>query len=132
LNKTDFKDLISYEVVTTTPSFAVAECTMGSGAACGSILLNQRFEWILRKRFERKADSILTPKRVAELVRHFDSSIKRDYNPLEPDADTEYEVPIVGVPDMPDIGLEDGYLRLSEFFSFEMTLTIEGRLEGDF
>jgi hypothetical protein len=46
-------------------------------------------------------------------MRLFDTVIKRNYNPLDPAAPKEYEVPIAGVPDMPEIGFEDGYLNFS-------------------
>jgi hypothetical protein len=51
---------------------------------------------------------------MAELVRYFDSSIKRQFNPYDPACDTEFEVSIAGVSDIPRIGLEDGYLTLSK------------------
>lgn len=94
--------------------FSVEECSVGTGAACGSIYLDQAFIGLLTKKFGRKADTVLTKKRVAELVRHFDISIKRQYNPLDPRCETEYEIAFAGVQDMPEIGLEDGYLRLSK------------------
>jgi hypothetical protein len=102
----------------------VAECSIGTGATCGSVFLNQRFERALRIRFGRNADSILTPRRLEGAMRLFDTVIKRNYNPLDPGASKEYEVPIAGVSDMPDIGFEDGYLNLSESVPFLSVLTI--------
>jgi len=101
-------------VVTESP-FAVEECSVGTGAACGSIYLDQAFENLLKGRFGKASEKILTPKRLLELVRYFDSSIKRQFNPLDPSADTEFEVPIAGVDDIPRIGFEDGYLRLTKY-----------------
>jgi hypothetical protein len=101
-------------VVTESP-FAVEECSVGTGAACGSIYLDQAFENLLKGRFGKAWEKILTPKRLLELVRYFDSSIKRQFNPLDPSADTEFEVPIAGVDDILWIGFEDGYLRLTKY-----------------
>ena len=102
-------------MVSQTP-FAVEECTVGTGAACGSIYLDQGFENLLKGRFGKAWEKVLTPKRLIELVRYFDSSIKRQFNPLDTSAtDTEFEVPIAGVDDIPWIGFEDGYLRLTKF-----------------
>jgi len=97
--------LISYRVVTETP-FTVEECSVGTGAACGSIYLDQGFENLIKGRFGKAWEKILTPKSLLELVRYFDSSIKRQFNPLDPSADTEFEVPIAGVDDIPWIGFE--------------------------
>ena len=47
--------------------------------------------------------------------RHFDSFIKRQFNPLDPDCEDEYEIPFAGSADIPDIGLEAGYLKIRKF-----------------
>jgi hypothetical protein len=61
-----------------------------------------------------KTDSILNSKRLAEVVRYFDRTIKPHYNPFDSDGTIDFEVPIPGVADIPDIGLKDGYLMLTE------------------
>jgi hypothetical protein len=117
------QDLISYRVVSQTP-FAIEECTVGTGAACGSIYLDQGFENLLRRRFRRVSENILTPKRIAELLRYFDSSIKRQFNPLDPSVDNDFEIPIAGIADdIPHIGLKDGYLSLKKFNLLIILLT---------
>ena len=109
--------MISYRVVTQNP-FAVEECTVGTGAACGSLYLDQAFENLLRGRFAKKrgaeAKKILKPKLVAELVQRFNSSIKFKFNPLHPSAETEFDIHI-GNYDIPRLGLKDGYLHLNKF-----------------
>jgi hypothetical protein len=95
--------------------FLVDECSVGTGAACASVYLDQAFESLLRKRFGKERETLLTEKRMAALVRHFDSSVKRQYDPFDPICETEFEIPIAGVPDIPEIGLEDGYLTLSRY-----------------
>jgi hypothetical protein len=92
----------------------VAECTIGTGGTCGSIFLNQRFESVIQKRLGDQADSILTPKRLADSVQLFDRYIKPAYNPFDSNATLDFGVPIACAPDIPDIGLEDGYLCLTE------------------
>jgi hypothetical protein len=93
--------------------FAVEECSVGTGAACGAIYLNQQFEASLQKRFEGKGENILSEKKLKELLTQFESTIKREYNPLDPTSEQEFEV-IFGSPDMPDVGVEDGYLSLKK------------------
>jgi len=60
-----------------------------------------------------KADSILTRKCIVETVRQFDT-IKKEFDPFERDCEEEYEIPIKGAPEMPEIELEEGYLKLSK------------------
>ena len=56
---------------------------------------------------------ILTTRRLTDLLRYFDTNIKRTFNPLASRCATEYEIAIGGVADIPEIGLEDGYLTLT-------------------
>lgn len=94
--------------------FSVEECSVGTGALCGSVYLDQAFKNLLKKKFGEQAETFLTKRRLAELVRHFDSSIKREYNPYDPACDEEFEI-FIGIPDIPEIELWDDYLRLSRF-----------------
>lgn len=48
-------------------------------------------------------------------MEHFENHIKRQFNPLDKNCSDTYEVPFAGAPDAPDIGLEDGYLTVSQF-----------------
>lgn len=93
--------------------FRVEECTVGTGAACGAIYLDQGFETLLRNKFGEVGIQYLDDKRLSELVRHFDNQIKRQFNPFDSMAETEFEIPISGIQDMPSIGLRDGYLILT-------------------
>lgn len=94
---------------------------------CGSIYLDQGFQNLLKRRLSKYWEKILTPKNLTQLVRHFDSTIKREFNPLNPSADTEFEIPIAGAQDMEWIRLKDGYLTLSKFLlvNFEKTNNLE-------
>jgi hypothetical protein len=87
---------------------------VGMGAACGSIYLDKGFEDLLRARLGEKADELLTPKRLSGTQRHFDTLIKCQYNPYEY-CEEEYEIPLPGAPDQPEIALEGGYLKLTKF-----------------
>ena len=90
------------------------ECTVGTGAACGAIYLDQGFERLLRRRFEGAGAGHLTDKRLADLLRQFDGTIKRQFNPLDPSAERDFEISVSGLVDMPNIGLRDGYMTLSQ------------------
>jgi hypothetical protein len=108
----DFKDLITYKVMSLHP-FKVEECTVGTGAACGAIYLDKGFETFIREKFERVGINLLGDKRLAAMVQQFNSSIKRQFNPFDPMASTEFEIAI-GIQDKPSIGLNDGYLTITK------------------
>lgn len=57
---------------------------------------------------------MLTDKCLGDLIRHFDSTIKHQYNPYDPSCEQEFEMAVGGLSDMPDLGIEDGYLNLSK------------------
>lgn len=48
-------------------------------------------------------------------MRYFENSVKRAFNPYEEACETEFEAPMGGAGDVLEVGLEDGYLRLSKF-----------------
>lgn len=108
------QDLIAYKILSRGP-FEIQECSLGTGQDCGAIRLDQGFEALLMRKLGRHAKAMLTDKRRIELRRHFDSFIKRQFNPLDSDCEDEYEIPFAGSVDIPDIGLEAGYLKIGKF-----------------
>jgi hypothetical protein len=109
----------------------VEECNEGSGAACGAIFLTKGFENLLKKKCGDLAKTILTPKRVNEAIRFFESSIKQAFNPFDIASDDEYEIPLFGAPDVAHIGLDDNYLTLKKYESrvIVMLTTLEMTLK---
>jgi len=94
--------------------FSVEECTVGTGATCGAIYLDEGFENLIRNIFRRVGIQKIEKKILGELLRSFQSQIKTQFDPMTPDALNEYEVAVPGIPDMPQIGLRDGYLALTK------------------
>lgn len=88
---------------------------MGTGGACGSMFLNRGFEELLRRQLERWADDVLTPTCLEEAFSMFDTRVKCQFNPLSPDCEKVFRIPLPGAPTLPHIGLEGGYLRLSKY-----------------
>lgn len=109
------EDLISYEVRNINP-FEIKECTIGTGAACGGMYLNQAFEELLRCKLESWADDILTANCLEEAFSMFDTRIKVQFNPLLDEANDVYRIPLPGAPNLRDIGLVAGFLSLSRYF----------------
>jgi hypothetical protein len=116
------QDLISYEIISRDP-FSIDECNVGSGGQYGAMFLNKNFEMLLRRKLGDQAATILTAKRINEAIRFFENNIKRVFNPYDSMCETEFEVPLNNVPDIPDIGLQDGYLKLSKSLDSAALLT---------
>src|SRR5579862_4019252 len=96
------EDLIAYKVLERDP-LLIEECTIPTGAACGSVYLDQGFETLIRNKLGNKADSIITPKVAAEINSKFDT-IKRQFDYYDKDGDPEYEIQLRNAPEMPHIG----------------------------
>jgi hypothetical protein len=109
----NLQDLISYRILSRYP-FEIQECSVGTGAACGAVFLDEDFERLLRNKLGRHATSILTARRAIEAAKYFDSGFKRNFYPYDRDSESDFEVPLVGAPDIPEIGLEAGYLKLTK------------------
>jgi hypothetical protein len=107
--------------------FRVEECSAGSGDTCGAIYLDQGFEKLLRRKLGLHANTILTDRPTSDLLRYFDNNIKRTFNPLGTRCATEYEIAIAGVSNIPEIGLEDGYLTLTRCHPALLLLTLKER-----
>lgn len=91
---------------------------MGIGAVCGSVYLDKGFENLLKNRLGNKADAILIRRTLADILRHFENHIKYIFDPFDESNETEYEIPIYGAPELPEIGLEESYLRITKLGMF--------------
>jgi hypothetical protein len=96
----------------------VEECSPASGDTCGALFLDKGFESLLRRKLGTHANTILKDRRIDGLLRYFNNTIKRTFNPLGPRCDQEYEIEIGGVEDIPEINFEDGYLTLTRSAQF--------------
>ena len=94
--------------------FIINECARGSGGTGGAQYLNAGFERLIRKKLGTRANEILNGKCLTEALRNFETTIKCQFNPLSEGCDSEFEIPVPGAPDIPSIGLESGYLKLTK------------------
>jgi hypothetical protein len=73
--------------------------------------IDQRFEKLLEHQLGNR---ISISSRALEYAMHmFVEHIKCDFDPCNPDCEAQYHIPLMGVPDIPEIGLEDGYWTLT-------------------
>jgi hypothetical protein len=77
--------------------------------------LNDGFERLVRSKLGSRHTDIMIERRRAEVLKHFDSTIKCQFNPLVPGCEEEHEIPLHGVEDILSIGLEAGFLTLSKY-----------------
>lgn len=108
--------MIAYEVISQVP-FSVKECSVGTGALCGAVFLHKAFESMIRRKLGARSSSILTDKRLKDAMKYFENSIKREFNPYDDsrghERDDEFDIPLGNAKDIPSLGLEDGYLKMS-------------------
>ena len=90
------------------------ECTVGTGAACGAIYLDRGFENLIKKKFADVGAKTLDEKRLSGILRQFDHGIKRQFNPFDPMIENDFEFPVSGIHDIPQIGLLDGYMTITK------------------
>ncbi|PWW76339.1 actin-like ATPase domain-containing protein [Tuber magnatum] len=98
-------DVISYTITKKSPKLEVVECVAGTGAVCGSTVLNKRFEELVRDRIGDKFDKMKYEGRLY-MVKEFNDSLKRNFNDSE-DEDI-FTCPIPGVADDSAARIEDG------------------------
>ncbi|KAK3677146.1 hypothetical protein LTR78_002684 [Recurvomyces mirabilis] len=103
-------DIISYEIKNITP-LRLEESVEGQGDVCGAALLNYRFEdYVKSKIGHTKFEEIRRTRKWRTALNYFEEYVKRNFDPED---DTEFHIPMPGIPDMPAAGIESGYMVLS-------------------
>ncbi|KJK67278.1 Hsp70 protein [Aspergillus parasiticus SU-1] len=107
------QDLISYQIKTLEP-LVLVEVTEGTGRICGSMLLDQRFEELLRDRMGVNYATLPSKSKEAALS-YWQDRVKPNYTgKLDNDyVDIDYFIPLPGVADDLTIPIEDGFFQLS-------------------
>ncbi|KAF4179419.1 hypothetical protein CNMCM7927_001862 [Aspergillus lentulus] len=111
-------DLISYRVKSINP-LELMEVTEGTGAICGSVLLDKRFESYLVGLFGEKTYQSVSHRTRETALNYWQDFVKPNFAGLSIEDDDEYSevdysVPISGVGDKPEIGLEGGFLNMTK------------------
>ncbi|KAI5837493.1 hypothetical protein DFP73DRAFT_568263 [Morchella snyderi] len=99
-------DLISYEIVSLSPSISVKECAGGKGELCGSTFLNQGFENLVISRAGKENFDKMKTRSLNRMLREFEQSLKRNFTNSEDD--DEFICTAGGLPDNPEVGIERG------------------------
>ncbi|KAL4919228.1 hypothetical protein BDW62DRAFT_209940 [Aspergillus aurantiobrunneus] len=107
-------DLISYKIKSLEP-LCLAEVTEGTGAVCGSVLLDGRFAELLRQKMGQETYDALSCKSKEAAITYWQERVKPNFTGKYDDdfADVEYFIPVAGATDDPAIPIEDGFFLLS-------------------
>ena len=113
-------DLISYKITSLKP-LQLHECVVGSGGLCGAVYLDRRFEDFIQQRIGKETFEGMSHRARFQMNQYWETFIKRGFIGSGSgtgaggggDDDTEFHVPIVGVPDSPEKGVKDGFLRMT-------------------
>ncbi|OJJ54986.1 hypothetical protein ASPSYDRAFT_1160155 [Aspergillus sydowii CBS 593.65] len=107
-------DLISYQIKSLEP-LCLAEVTKGTGDILGSVVLDCRFDALLRKRMGEKAYEALSRKSKETTMTFWQERVKPnfmgDYD--EDFGEVEHFIPVAGAADDPGVPIEDGFFVLS-------------------
>lgn len=105
-------DLIAYKIIQLNP-LRVEESAVGTGGLCGSAFLNYRFEEHIKQRLGEEVYNHMREKKSKTwnaALKNFEDYVKPNFNE---DDGTEFHVPLPGLGDMEEAGLEDGFLVMT-------------------
>ncbi|KAJ5824733.1 Heat shock protein 70 family [Penicillium robsamsonii] len=107
-------DIITYRVKQTDP-LRVEEATKGTGAGCGSVMLDERFDTLIKGIIEEQSGQPIPQSTVRSARRYWQDYIKPGYTgPLDDDDMCEpgYWIPVPGVSGILNVELSEGHLYL--------------------
>ncbi|THY83348.1 actin-like ATPase domain-containing protein [Aureobasidium pullulans] len=111
-------DLASYSICSLSP-LRLEESAPGTGALCGGVFLNLRFQALVKSRMGSAAFKKLCerkPKSWAIALRYFEDYVKKNFDPLSSQNtydDNKFNVPLPGAEDDAAAGIDCGFITLS-------------------
>ncbi|KAK4861131.1 hypothetical protein LT330_004047 [Penicillium expansum] len=107
-------DIITYRVKQTDP-LRFEEATKGTGAVCGSVMLDERFDALIKGIIEKQSHQPIPQSTVRAARKYWQDYIKPGYTgPLDEDDICEpgYWIPVPGVSGISNVDLSEGHLYL--------------------
>jgi hypothetical protein len=112
-------DLITYSVASLSP-LQLHEVAVGTGALCGAVYLDRRFEDKVSAWLGKDVYESMNHRARWQMGQHWETFVKREFNVREGDdgggggdEDGDFWVPVMGVPDSPDGRIRGGFLRVT-------------------
>lgn len=122
-------DLISYRISSLLP-LQLNEVAIGTGALCGAVYLDRRFEEFTIGRIGKERFEGMDHRARFQMVQFWETYVKREFVDYDDDAveakqeETEVEgegegkefwVPVMGVPDDEERGIRGGFLKVTRW-----------------
>ncbi|KAF7522399.1 hypothetical protein PCG10_007511 [Penicillium crustosum] len=107
-------DIITYRVKEADP-LRFEEATKGTGAVCGSVMLDERFDALIKDLIEEQSDQPIPQSTVRAARKYWQDYIKPGYTgPLDDNEMCElgYWIPVPGVSGISNVELSEGHLYL--------------------
>ncbi|KOS38019.1 hypothetical protein ACN38_g11178 [Penicillium nordicum] len=107
-------DIITYRVKETDP-LRFEEATEGTGAVCGSVMLDERFDALIKDIIEKQSHQPIPQSTIRAARKYWQDYIKPGYTgPLDDDEMCEpgYWIPVPGVSGISNVDLSEGHLYL--------------------
>ncbi|KAI5791964.1 hypothetical protein EDC01DRAFT_788326 [Geopyxis carbonaria] len=108
-------DLITYRIASLLP-LQLNEVAVGTGALCGAVYLDRRFEDFVAARL---GATVLAPRARLQMMQYWETYMKREFTDSSPDGEaaddgaTDFWVPVMGVADSDALGIRGGFLRVT-------------------
>lgn len=121
--------MISYRISSLLP-LQLNEVAIGTGALCGAVYLDRRFEEFIIGRIGKERFDAMDHRARFQMVQYWETYVKREFVDYDDDAagtseeeeivagegegeGKEFWVPVMGVPDDEDRGVRGGFLKVT-------------------
>lgn len=129
--------MISYRISSLLP-LQLNEVAIGTGALCGAVYLDRRFEEFTIGRIGRERFEGMDHRARFQMVQFWETYVKREFvdyddDAMPPSEGTEIEgegegkefwVPVMGVPDDEERGIRGGFLRVTRWAPTTITIVL--------
>ena len=102
-------DLITYTIASLKP-LVLKEVAVGTGALCGAVYLDRRFEEFVVAIIGRERFDGMDPRAKAQMMRGWERDVKHAFTE---EGEEDYWVPAMGLLDSPDTRVRGGFFRIS-------------------
>jgi hypothetical protein len=105
-------DLITYTISSLHP-LQLHEVAVGTGALCGAVYLDRRFEDFVADKIGREALDGMDHRAKFQMGQYWETYMKREFSASDTQEEEDFWVPVMGVPDTEDGRMRGGFLRVS-------------------
>lgn len=103
-------------MISSVDPLSLDECVVGSGALCGAVYLDRRFEDFVVQRIGKETYDGMSDRAKFQMHQYWETYIKREYKDLtegEDEGAQDFFVPLPGVADNVENGVQEGFLTVT-------------------